>query len=176
MDEREEWLDLVDEQVLAEEDHPRDEPGGHTGHNRGAHRAGSPAGGRRRIKRRSRPLTQQFAIVDRRVLVALVRAMPDSQSAVLACLVWQASRHQRLTWGPYAGRYLARLSGAQLASMTGRHIRTVRHALSRLTTQGHITRETPRSGRTALYVPTPRATLDAPDPNPAAEDGAQPAG
>jgi hypothetical protein len=95
---------------------------------------------------------QPYARIDRRRLVALAAAMPDCQSAVLACLAWQASLQERLARGPYAGQFVARLSGARLAKMTGRPLRTVRHALSRLTSAGVIRRVNTASGKTAVYA------------------------
>jgi hypothetical protein len=95
---------------------------------------------------------QAFARVDRQRLVALARSMPDCQSAVLACLVWQAARQERLHRGRHAGQFVARLSGAQLAEMTHRPLRTVRHGLARLTRAGIIRREGAAPGRTAVYA------------------------
>lgn len=95
---------------------------------------------------------QPFARVDRSRMVALARLMPDCQSAVLACLLWQASRQERLKRGPLAGQFVARLSGVQLATMTRRPLRTVRHALRRLTDEGVICRVAAAPGRTAIYA------------------------
>jgi len=95
---------------------------------------------------------QPFARVDRSRMVALARRMPDCQSAILACLMWQASRQERLARGPLAGQFVARLSGSQLAKMVHRALRTVRHALSRLTDEGVIRRVTATPGRTAIYA------------------------
>jgi hypothetical protein len=96
--------------------------------------------------------SQSFARIGRSRIVALARSMPDCQSAALACLVWQASRQERLAYGPYARRFLARLSGPQLVDMTGRPLRTVRHALSRLTKAGVIRREDTAPGKKAVYA------------------------
>lgn len=93
-----------------------------------------------------------FARIDRRRMIALARSMPDCQSAVLACLVWQASLQERLVRGPLAGRFVARLSGTQLAEMTGRPLRTVRYSLRRLTAKGLIRREHPAPGKKAVYA------------------------
>jgi hypothetical protein len=95
-------------------------------------------------------------------MIALAHSMPDSQSAVLACLVWQASLHERLARGPLAGRFVARLSGAQLADMTGRPLRTIRHALRRLTEEGVIHREQSAPGRKAVYAPSLAAERQTP--------------
>jgi hypothetical protein len=99
---------------------------------------------------------QAFARLGRDVLVAMARAMPDCQSAVLACVVWQAARQQLLRKGPLAGRFVGRLSGPQLVEMTGRPIRTVRHALRRLKESGRIKREATGVGRSAVYIPALR--------------------
>jgi hypothetical protein len=97
------------------------------------------------------PRKQTYARVDRSRMVAVARLMPDCQSAVLACLMWQASRQERLVRGPLAGQFVARLSGAQLATMTGRRLRTIRHALRRLTDENVIRRVDAAAGRTAIY-------------------------
>jgi hypothetical protein len=92
-----------------------------------------------------------FAIIERNLLVALARVSPDAQSAVLLCLAWQASFQKRMERGPLAGRLVAKLSGQQLAEMTGRPIRTVRHALRRLTQSGRIKNEQAGQGKKAVY-------------------------
>jgi hypothetical protein len=99
-----------------------------------------------------RPAGEQFARLAHGRLVGLVRAMPDAQSAVLACLVWSAARQELLAHGPWAGQFVARASGPRLASLTGRPLRTVRHALRRLTQAGRIRRVTPIAGHTAVYA------------------------
>jgi hypothetical protein len=78
--------------------------------------------------------------------------MPDAQSAVLLCLAWQASLQERMSYGPHAGRFLARLSGPQLAEMIGRPLRTVRHALRRLKESARICNEQPGAGSKAVYA------------------------
>jgi hypothetical protein len=95
--------------------------------------------------------SRPYALIYQNRIVALARAMRDCQSAVLACLTWHASRQERLKLGPLAGRFLARLSGAQLAEMAGRPLRTVRHALSRLSKSGVLRRDGGAPGRTAVY-------------------------
>jgi len=102
--------------------------------------------------RKPSPGSQSFARVGRSRLVALARLMPDCQSAVLTCLLWMASRQERMRFGPYARRFLARLSGTQLAEMTGRPLRTIRHALSQLTKSGAIRREDMAPGKKAVYA------------------------
>jgi hypothetical protein len=92
-----------------------------------------------------------FAIIERDLLVALARVSPDAQSAVLLCLAWQASFQKRMERGPLAGQLVAKLSGQQLAEMTGRSIRTVRHALSRLTQTGRIKNDQAGHGKKAVY-------------------------
>src|SRR5262245_2112904 len=77
--------------------------------------------------------------------------MPDAQSAVLLCLTWQACFQQRMEYGPLAGQALAKLSGPQLAEMTGRPIRTVRHALRRLKQATRIKNEQSAAGKKGVY-------------------------
>jgi hypothetical protein len=93
-----------------------------------------------------------FALIDRARLTATARVMPDAQSAVLACLLWQACKQERLARGPLAGRFVARLSGPRLATLTGRPLRTVRYALRRLSDSGVIRREAGPAGTTAIYA------------------------
>ena len=93
-----------------------------------------------------------YAQIDRDKLLSLVRTMPDCQSAVLTTLVWQASRQERFAQGEYAGHFVARLSGKQLADMTCRPLRTIRHALQRLTAVGAIKRFNAAPGKTAVYA------------------------
>jgi hypothetical protein len=95
---------------------------------------------------------EAYALVTRGRLAKLVRAMPDSQSAVLVCLAWQASLQERLRRGRFAGRPLARMSGQQLAELTGRPLRTIRFALARLTEAGVVRNECTLRGRKAIYV------------------------
>lgn len=92
-----------------------------------------------------------FAVLERDQLVALARAMPDAQSAVLLCLVWQAALQVKLNFGPNAGRAVARLSGAELSEMTGCPLRTVRYALGKLKRAAVIFREPSAAGRKSTY-------------------------
>jgi hypothetical protein len=92
-----------------------------------------------------------FAIFERAFLGALARVMPDAQSAVLLCLAWQAVLQKRRQHGPFAGQPVASLSGPQLTEMTGRPIRTVRHALSRLKQAGRIRNEQCAAGKKGAY-------------------------
>ena len=78
--------------------------------------------------------------------------LESTESAILAILAWQASRQERLVRGPLAGQFVARLSGSQLAEMVHRPLRTIRHALRRLTDDGVIRRVTATPGRTAIYA------------------------
>src|SRR5262245_43264928 len=73
-----------------------------------------------------------YATVTKDRAVQLSRAMPDCQSAVLLLLAWQATLHEKMKRGRFAGKAVASLSGSQLAEMTGRPLRTVRHALRTL--------------------------------------------
>lgn len=82
---------------------------------------------------------------------ALVRSMPDTQSAVLACLQWQAALQARLTRGPLAGQRVARLSAATIGTLTGRSVRTVRGALARLKQAALIAPIATSPGRTMTY-------------------------
>jgi hypothetical protein len=84
--------------------------------------------------------------------VRLAGNMPDCQSAVLFILVWQATLHEKMKRGRLAGRPVASLSGSQLAGMTGRPLRTVRHALARLVAAGAIRIERMSAGCKNSYV------------------------
>lgn len=95
--------------------------------------------------------TGPFAVLDRSCLTALVSAMPDGQSAVLLCLAWDALRQERLAHGPCAGHRLARISIPDLANMTGRPVRSVEWALSKLKSNGLIERVGVEEGKTAVY-------------------------
>ena len=107
-----------------------------------------------------------YAMLDRDRAVELARLMPDAQSSVLLCLGWQAALQERLRRGPYAGQQVARLSASQLAEMTGRHLRTVRYALSRLKDTGIIEALRSGPGRTAIYrVNGTKAPLPANEPD-----------
>ena len=92
-----------------------------------------------------------YAVFERERLIELAQVMPDTRSAVLLCLAWQAARQEALKRGPDAGQPVARLSGPQLAQMTGRSLRTVRYALSRLQEAGTITCDKREPGKTAAY-------------------------
>jgi hypothetical protein len=96
---------------------------------------------------------QPFAVITKPLLLSLLRGMPDCQSAVLTCLTWHAARQERLQRGAHARRFVARLSGPQLAVMTGRALRTVRHALRNLKASGVIRRNVNGGRETAVYVP-----------------------
>jgi hypothetical protein len=117
------------------------------------------------LERAGEPDTSKngYARIERSILVALVRSMPDCQSAVLACLTWQAARQQRFSRGKYAGQFVARLSGQQLARMTGRPLRTVRHSLKRLLEARLIERLGVGPGRTAVCAPTLRVAPSSPE-------------
>jgi hypothetical protein len=84
-------------------------------------------------------------------MVALARAMPDAQSAILLCMAWHVCLQQRMEYGPLAGQALAKLSGPQLTEMTGRPIRTVRHALRQLKQAKRIKNEQSAAGRKGVY-------------------------
>jgi hypothetical protein len=107
-----------------------------------------PAAGLPSDERKGRP---PFAIFEHGLLVALSRAMPDAQSAILFCLAWQASLQKKMLRGPLAGQALAKLSGPQLAEITSRPIRTVRHALSRLRKAMVISNEQSGAGKKGVY-------------------------
>jgi len=95
--------------------------------------------------------TLSFAIVDRAEMTALACAMPDCQSAVLFCLTWHTLIQERMHRGPLAGKRLARVSGMELANLTGRPLRTVRDALAKLKEAGLIELASRSVGRTAVY-------------------------
>ena len=92
-----------------------------------------------------------FAILERTAMTNLSRTMPDAQSAVLLCLAWHAALQQRMRHGSLAGRQLARISAPALAKITGRPVRTVRHALRQLKAGGKIEKENDAPGRTSVY-------------------------
>lgn len=93
-----------------------------------------------------------YATLTRTRVVRLARAMPDCQSAVLLLLAWQATLHEKMRRGRLAGRTAASLSGAQLAAMTGRPLRTIRHALRRLSAGQLVSKEAGPSGRKNTYA------------------------
>ncbi len=99
----------------------------------------------------SAPTKILFAMITRNRVEQLARAMPDGQSAILACLLWQASLHERMRLGQFAGRLLASMSGPQLAKMTGRDLRTIRHCLNRLTAKGLVLKEETSAGCKNIY-------------------------
>ncbi len=82
-----------------------------------------------------------YATLSRARVLCLARTTPDCQSAVLLLLVWQATLHEKMKRGRLAGRLAASLSGNQLADMTARPLRTVRHALQRLTAAKLLVKE-----------------------------------
>jgi len=94
---------------------------------------------------------QSFAILEREVVIALAKAMPDAQSAILLCLAWHACLQERMRNGPLAGEFVARLSGPQLAELTGRPIRTVRYALRKLKKAARIFNEQSAAGKKSIY-------------------------
>jgi DNA-binding transcriptional ArsR family regulator len=98
-----------------------------------------------------RPRVDSYAIMGRAEMTALAQAMRDAQSAILFCLAWHAAVQVRMKRGPLANQRVARVSAGTLAKITGRSIRTVRHALSRLKAAGVIEREDSRPGRTSIY-------------------------
>jgi hypothetical protein len=85
-------------------------------------------------------------------LVRLLQVLPDCESAILLAIGWLAAANQQADDGTFAGRPVARLSGVELARMTGRPLRTVRHALAVLTATGAIRNERTLKGRTAIYA------------------------
>lgn len=98
-----------------------------------------------------RAVRKAFAILDRRELVSLARAMPDAQSAILLCLAWQAAYQSKMKLGPLAGLAVARLSGADLSEMTNRPIKTVRHAIRRLKEAAIVHSEPNAPGKKTTY-------------------------
>ena len=98
------------------------------------------------------PTPGGYATLTRDRVVRLARAMPDCQSAVLLLLTWQATLHEKMRRGRLAGRAAASLSGGQLGSMTARPLRTVRHALRRLSQNRVIAKEPGAAGRKNTYT------------------------
>lgn len=94
---------------------------------------------------------QGFAVLDQDRLIALAHNMPDAQSAILLCLAWHAARQERFRLGPLAGEAVARVSGPRLVELTGRPLRTIRHALRRLKRTGSIVPADTEPGKTAVY-------------------------
>jgi hypothetical protein len=92
-----------------------------------------------------------FAVICRERLIDLAHTMPDAQSAVLLCLVWQAALQERLNRGTHAGAPVARLSGSELVEMTGCPLRTVRYALRKLRQASVIYHEEEAPGKKAVY-------------------------
>ncbi len=121
-----------------------------------------------------------YAQLTRTVLTALVRVVPDAQSAILVVLTWHALRNARLKLGPLAGRTAAGVSGEQLAEALDRPLRTIRHALARLVATRAVVKDPVLPGHKNVYtlpwltgggaVSPPRA--DAPDVG--ADDAAAP--
>lgn len=102
------------------------------------------------ISSQSKPKTR-FACFDEHQVEALAQAMPDAQSAVLLCLAWQAARQSRLRLGDHAGHFVARLSGRELAVMTGYALRTIRYALKALSRRALISLEEHGAGKKSAY-------------------------
>lgn len=93
-----------------------------------------------------------YATLSRDRVERLATAMPDCQSAILLLLAWQATLHEKMKRGPLAGKTAASLSGGQLAAMTGRPLRTIRHALARLAADGVVLKEPVPAGRKNTYT------------------------
>jgi hypothetical protein len=93
-----------------------------------------------------------YATLTKERLLRLARAMPDCQSAVLMVLVWHAIRNAKMKRGGLAGRTVASVSGGQLAGMTGRPLRTIRHALSKLLACHLISKVPTAAGRKNIYA------------------------
>jgi hypothetical protein len=87
-----------------------------------------------------------------RVRTTVSRITTACQSAVLLLLAWQATLHEKMKRGRFAGRAEASLSGAQLSEMAGRPLRTVRHALSRLVAGDRIRKGEVAAGRKNTYA------------------------
>ena len=104
-----------------------------------------------------------FALIGHEEMTALAHAMPDAQSAVLWCLAWHAAINARMSRGPLAGQQVAKVSASALAKITGRPIRTMYDALSKLQDHDLIQNVEDRPGRTAVYRLTLR-TLQARPP------------
>jgi hypothetical protein len=94
---------------------------------------------------------ETFALISRVDMTALARAMPNAQSAVLWCLGWHAAINARMSRGQLAGQQVAKVSASALAKITGRPIRTVYDALSKLQDHDLIRNVEDRPGRTAVY-------------------------
>ena len=97
------------------------------------------------------PVGGSFALLSRVDMAAIAHAMQDAQSAVLFCLAWHAVLQERMRRGELAGCKLARVSASRLAEITGRPIRTIRHALMRLKKKGTIVAEVSGPGKTSVY-------------------------
>lgn len=81
---------------------------------------------------------RHYAQITRQQVSQLARAMPDTQSAILLCLGWEALRQERLMYGPCAGTRLARFSSEELGELTGHRADCVRRALGKLRERGLI--------------------------------------
>ncbi|GMV82498.1 MAG: hypothetical protein AMXMBFR7_36820 [Planctomycetota bacterium] len=104
---------------------------------------------------------EAFAHISLSRMQALARAMPDTRSAVLFCLEWEATRQARFSKGALAGQYCARISAKKLEILAGKPLRTIRWALAKLKSSGHLTQELVGPGRTAQYQvhPIPRTEI-----------------
>jgi len=75
--------------------------------------------------------SESYAILEKTRLEAMVQNMPATP-AVLLALEWYSARQLKMGRGEYAGQRVARISANALAVLTGRPVRTVRAALSKL--------------------------------------------
>lgn len=92
------------------------------------------------------------AVLSRPKLIRLLRAIRDAQASVLLGLVVIAGRNRLQDDGPSHGLPVAHVSGAELAALTGKPLRTVRHALTRLKASGSILNAGAEGGRRASYM------------------------
>ena len=91
-----------------------------------------------------------YALITRDVMANLAHLM-DSRSAILFCLTWEAVRNLRMSYGPYAGQQVARISAQTLTHLSGKPIRTVRWALAWLRNSGAIIPVNPEPGKVSVY-------------------------
>lgn len=96
----------------------------------------------------------EFALIELSHAEQLASVMPDARSAVLFLLGWQAARQVRLSFGPCAGRRVARISASTLAQLAGRPVRTIRWAIAELLAAGLIEQERTPPGWTNIYLLT----------------------
>lgn len=92
-----------------------------------------------------------FATIPKDRVLRLARTMPDCQSAILVLLTWHATLNEKMTKGRCAGQTLASLSGKQLAEMTRRPLRTIRHSLRQLVSSHRIAKEPVAAGHKNMY-------------------------